>query len=74
MTALASTAELQARRRADLAAALKPPPRASAWSPDEQARHRTVLVHALDGTEWHHPIPARRPRTGQTSTHRKDTP
>lgn len=75
----ASTAELQARRRADLAAALKPQPRPSAWSPDEQARHRTALIHALDGTEWHQPIPARRPaaaryRAGHTTTPRKDQP
>lgn len=26
------------------------------------ARHRTVLEQALDGTEWHAPIPARRTR------------
>lgn len=52
-----STAALQAARRAELAAALKPQPRRSAWSADEQARHRTTLVHALDGTEWHQPIP-----------------
>lgn len=34
-------------------------------SPDDQARHRTVLEHALDGTEWHQPIPARRQATSQ---------
>lgn len=72
----ASTTELQARRRADLAAALKPQPRSSAWSPDEQARHRTTLIHALDGTEWHQPIPARpatRRRTDHTNTRKAAT-
>jgi hypothetical protein len=61
----ASTAEQQARL-AVLAAAIRttrrrPTPPPSAWTPDEQQRHRTDLVHALDGTEWHQPIP-RRPR------------
>ncbi|MFD5419444.1 hypothetical protein ACFWJT_15645 [Streptomyces sp. NPDC127069] len=53
-------AERQAQRRAELAAALKPQPRRAAWTPEQQARHRTVLEEALDGTEWHQPIPARR--------------
>lgn len=48
----------QARRRAELADGRRPAP--SAWSRDEQHQHRTVLVQALDGTEWHQPIPARR--------------
>ncbi|MFH9798054.1 hypothetical protein [Streptomyces virginiae] len=57
-----STAEQQARL-ATLAAAIrttrrpKPPP--STWTPEQQQRHRTTLVHALDGTEWHQPIPPR---------------
>lgn len=62
MTALERVAEEQALRRAVLAAALKPQPRRSAWTPEQQHRHRTVLEHALDGTEWHQPIPARRTR------------
>jgi hypothetical protein len=52
-----STAEVQAARRAELAAALKPQPRRTAWTREQQARHRTVLEQALDGTEWHQPIP-----------------
>lgn len=50
----------QAHRRAELAAARRPAP--STWSRDEQHQHRTVLEQALDGTEWHQPIPAHRPR------------
>ncbi|MFD8949418.1 hypothetical protein ACFV0B_11245 [Streptomyces xanthophaeus] len=53
----ASTAELQAARRAELAAALKPQPRHSTWTAEQQHRHRTALQEALDGTEWHQPIP-----------------
>lgn len=53
------TAERQAARRAELAAALRPQPRPTAWTPEQQARHRTVLEQALDGTEWHEPIPTR---------------
>jgi hypothetical protein len=58
-----ATAEQQARL-ATLAAAIRttrPRPRPSGWTPEQQQRHRTDLVHALDGTEWHQPIP-RRPR------------
>jgi hypothetical protein len=60
----AATAEQQARI-ATLAAAVrttrKPAPRPSAWTPEQQHRHRLDLQYALDGTEWHQPIP-RRPR------------
>lgn len=43
------------------------------------AQHQAVLAAALDGTEWHQPIPARRPtaaryRVGHTTTPRKDQP
>ncbi|MEW1803250.1 hypothetical protein ACIGO7_35540 [Streptomyces virginiae] len=62
----ASTAEQQARL-ATLAAAIRttrrqPAAPPSAWTPEQQQRHRTTLTHALDGTEWHQPIPPRRQR------------
>ncbi|MFD5508974.1 hypothetical protein ACFWIB_14525 [Streptomyces sp. NPDC127051] len=53
----APMAERQAARRAELAAALRPQPRHSAWTAEQQHQHRTDLEHALDGTEWHQPIP-----------------
>lgn len=60
----ASTAEQQARL-AVLAAAIRTTrrrPKPSTWTPEQQHRHRTDLQYALDGTEWHQPIPAQRNR------------
>lgn len=58
----AATAEQQARL-ATLAAAIRTTRRSttrpSAWTPEQQQRHRTDLQYALDGTEWHQPIPPR---------------
>lgn len=46
----------QARCQAAVAAALANP-RRPRWTRDEQAQHRADLTAALDGTEWHQPIP-----------------
>ncbi|MCY0959938.1 hypothetical protein [Streptomyces sp. H27-H5] len=49
--------EQQADRLAVLAAAIHTTRRRSAWTREQQARHRARLTEALDGTEWHQPIP-----------------
>ena len=54
-----TTVERQAQIRADLAAALQNP-RRPRWTTAEKARHRDDLEAALNGTEWHSPVPARR--------------
>lgn len=53
-----STAERQAQLHADLVAALQNP-RRPRWTTAEKARHRAELIAALNGTEWHQPIPTR---------------
>jgi hypothetical protein len=58
------TAELQARIRADVEAALSNP-RRPRWTTAEKTRHRADLLAALDGTEWQQPIPTRRPASRQ---------
>jgi len=36
-----------------------PRSRTRAWTSEQQAQHRADLIAALDGTEWHQPIPTR---------------
>lgn len=50
----AATAEQRARLQAALAN-----PRRPRWTTAEKTRHQTQLLAALDGTEWHQPIPPR---------------
>ncbi|WP_030764848.1 hypothetical protein [Streptomyces sp. NRRL F-2664] len=51
----ASTAEQQQAR---IRAALNNP-RRPRWTTVEKTRHQQQLLAALDGTEWHQPIPPR---------------
>ena len=42
-----------------MTAPTQPRPKPAAWTPEQQAAHRAALIAALNGTEWHQPIPAR---------------